>query len=479
MELRQSLQLKQQLKLTMQLQQAIKLLQLNRLDLVTLVQQELSENPVLEETPTENPDQVSFDTVAEAATAPDEVGEPGVVQGTTDRPDDLDWQQVIREYHEQGPLPSNVVRRDDDFPPVDANLTRKDDLYDHLLWQLRLSSLDEDDMEVGVELILNIENTGYLPLDIPELVARKTGTPLERVLDILSQIQRMDPLGVAARNLEECLSVQAEVHFPGNELLQRVIQQHLPDLVGRNILTLAKKLDVDHDVLEEIRQIITTLDPKPARNFTGEDAQYIVPDVFVRKMGDELVVFLNEDGLPKLKIGSYYKSLLDGHLTGETKEYLQKKVRSAVWFMRSINQRMNTVRLVAESIVRYQREFFLSGVAHLRPLVLREVANDIGMHESTVSRVTSNKYMHTPQGLYSMKFFFNPGIGSSQGEDVASETVKQRIRTLVGEEDRRRPVSDQQLVEILDKEGLSIARRTVAKYRTQLGILPSSKRVHL
>jgi len=310
-------------------------------------------------------------------------------------------------------------------------------------------------------------------------VARKTGTPLERVLELLSQIQRMDPLGVAARSLEECLSVQAEVHFPGNELLQKVIQHHLSDLVGRNILALAKKLDVDHDVLEEIRQIITTLDPKPARNYTGEDAQYIVPDVFVRKMGDDLVVFLNEDGLPKLKIGSYYKSLLDGHLTGETKEYLQKKVRSAVWFMRSINQRMNTVRLVAESIVRYQRDFFLSGVAHLRPLVLREVANDIGMHESTVSRVTSNKYMHTPQGLYSMKFFFNPGIGSSQGEDVASETVKQRIRTLVSEEDRRRPVSDQQLVEILDKEGLSIARRTVAKYRTQLGILPSSKRVYL
>lgn len=478
MELRQTVSLRQTLKITAELQQAIKLLQLNRLELATLVQQELSENPVLEEVETVNPDQVSLDSVADRATAPDEVGESGVVQ-EPQGDKDLDWEQVVREYNEAGPLPASIVRRNEDLPPFDANLTRKDDLYDHLLWQLRMSRLEPDEMGIGVEIIHNIDNNGYLAVDVPEALAVELEVPLEKVLYVLSAVQHMDPLGVGARTLEECLLVQAEIAYPDNELVATIIQSHLPDLVGRGIIALARRLGVSLEAVEEARELITNLDPKPGRNFSGDDPQYVSPDVYVRKVGDDFEVVLNEDGLPKLRIGSYYKSLLDRDINTETKDYLKKKVRGALWFLRSIHQRMNTVRLVAESIVKRQKPFFHHGVSHLRPMVLRQVADEIGMHESTVSRVTSNKYMHTPHGLLPMKFFFNPGIESQSGDDVASEAVKHRIKALISGEDPASPLSDQQLVEILDKEGLTIARRTIAKYRTQLGILSSSKRVRL
>ena len=467
MELRQSLQLKQQLKLTVQLQQAIKLLQLNRLELADLVQQELSENPLLEEAGRARADEVPLSSL--------EIPEP---QQQPPKDDD-DWKKVIEEVRAMGPLPSTGVRRNDDLPSFEANVTRGEDFSDHLLWQLRMTRLTEREQLIGTEIIGNIGPNGYLRDDGMESVAQSIPCDLEEAEAVRRTVMQFDPVGVGARDLEECLLVQAELYFPEEELVHRIIRCHLPDLVGRNILSLAKKLGISDEQLEEARHIILSLDPKPGRNFGEDETRYVVPDLYIRKDDDKYVVVLNDDGLPKLRISPYYKNLIDRKITEETKEYLKKKVRSAVWFLRSIHQRQSTVKLVGESLIKFQRGFLDHGISHLRPLVLRDVAEDIEMHESTVSRVTSNKYVHTPQGIYPLKFFFNPRIESNQGEDLASEAVREKIRTLIEGEPARKPLSDQTIVELLCKEGLTIARRTVAKYRTQLGILPSSKRVRL
>lgn len=467
MELRQTLQLKQQLRLTMELQQAIKLLQLNRLELATLVQEELSENPLLEEVPETKPVEISMADVDQTAAPQQEPKE------------DDDWKKVIEEHRDQGPLPVGPIKRSDDRPPIEATLSKGEDLYDHLNWQLRMSHLEGLDVRIGLEIIGNIGDNGYLTAEAVESIAQHFDIETERVNLVRRVIQQFDPVGVAALSLEECLLAQAYVFYPEAELVHTIIESHLPDLVGRSVLGLAKRLDVTDAEVEEARVIITSLDPKPGRNFSGEATSYVVPDVYVQRVSDEYIVVLNEDGMPKLRISSYYKNLIDGKIKADTKDYLKKKVRSAVWFLRSIHQRQSTVRLVAESIVGFQKEFLDNGVQCLKPLILRDVADDIEMHESTISRVTSNKFMHTPQGLFPMKFFFNPGIQSSGGEDLASQAVKQKIQDLIGGENPRKPLSDQAVVKILGEEGVTIARRTVAKYRGQLGILPSSKRVRL
>lgn len=476
MELRQTLQtkLEQRLTLTLQLQQAIKLLQLTRLELANIIQQELAENPVLEEIPAPSAEEIPVANL-DLSNPPEEQGESGVVQTDGEQ----EWRKVIEEFGEAGPLPSTVVRRDDDLPPMEANLSHKDDLYDHLQWQLRMSPFSEAEQHIALEIIGDIDHNGYVPEDEVEVVAQRLTVAPDEVERLLKIIQNFDPVGVASRTLVECLSVQAKVLYPGDEIILRVIEHHLNDLVGRSILTLHQKLGVTPEEIEEVRMLLSALDPKPGRNFSGEEAQYITPDVYVLKVGDEYVCSLNEDGLPKLKLSPYYKGLLNRQINQQTKDYLKKKVQSAVWFMRSIHQRQSTVLLVAESIVRFQKEFLDKGIAHLKPLVLRDIAEEIGMHECTVSRVTSNKYIHTPQGLFSLKYFFNSRIETSDGEDVASQAVRDRIKTLVDHEDPRRPISDQQLVELLEKEGIHIARRTVAKYRTQLGILSSSQRVKI
>ncbi len=467
MELRQNLQLRQQLRLTMQLQQAIKLLQLNRLELATLVQQELAENPVLEELGGGRPEEVPMADLDAATQAQQEPRE------------EEDWKKLLEEFRQLGPVSSGPIRKNDDMPPLEASLTRGEDLHEYLFWQLRMARLSDTQRRIGAEIIGDIDDNGYLTAEsIPTISARLLVTP-EEVEDVRSRVLHFDPVGVAALSLEECLLVQAQVYYPDHLLVQRIIKGHLADLVGRASLTLHRRLGVTEAQLEEARELVTSLDPKPGRLYAGEDTQYVVPDVYVEKSGDGYVVLLNDDGMPKLRISSYYRSLVDRNITDDTKDYLKKKLRSAVWFLRSIHQRQSTVRLVAESIVRFQKDFLDRGVCALRPLVLRDVAEEIRMHESTVSRVTSNKYMHTPQGLFPMKFFFNPRIESSGGEDLASEAVRDKIRDLISKEDPRQPLSDQQVVDFLAGQGIKLARRTVAKYRDQLGILPSSRRVRM
>ncbi|MBM4355605.1 MAG: RNA polymerase factor sigma-54 [Deltaproteobacteria bacterium] len=467
MELRQNLQLRQQLRLTMQLQQAIKLLQLNRLELATLVQQELAENPVLEELATGRPEEIPMADL------------DGTSHAQQDPRDDEEFRKLVEEFRQLGPVASGPIRRNDDLPPIEASLTRHEDLHDYLFWQLRMARLTDIQRRIGAEIIGDIDDNGYLAADGVPTIAGRLSVASEAVEEVRSRILQFDPVGVAAVTLEECLLVQAQVYFPDHLLVQRIIKGHLADLVGRASLTLHRKLGVTEAQLEEARELVTSLDPKPGRIYAGDDTQYVVPDVYVEKTAEGYVVLLNDDGLPKLRISAYYRNLVDRNITADTKEYLKKKLRSAVWFLRSIHQRQSTVRLVAESIVKFQKDFLDRGVSALHPLVLRDVAEDIEMHESTVSRVTSNKYMHTPQGLFPMKFFFNPRIESSGGEDLASEAVREKIRELIAREDPRQPLSDQQVVDTLAGKGIKLARRTVAKYRDQLGILPSSRRVRI
>lgn len=500
LEIKQSLKLSQQLVMTPQLQQAIKLLQLSRLELVETINQELMENPLLEESddavsdaelavlngaePLESPPEMealpgpseSTDyATGEAPEAADMVPDLEEVRMDDQVKEDFDWENYLGEYSSAPASGEGGMAEDREAPSFDSVLTRSPSLKEHLLWQLRMSALDESQMEIGALIVNNLNEDGYLQASVEDLAqARAVG--VEAVEAVLKVVQQFDPLGVAARDLRECLLIQATERYPGHDLVFDILENHLPDLERRNYQVIAKKLSVSMDEVAEALEVIRRLDPKPGRAVSEEEPQYITPDIYVYKMDGEFVIVLNEDGLPKLKVNSFYKDALGTTGSAEAKEYVQSKLRSAVWLIRSIHQRQRTIYKVTESIVNFQRNFFEKGIAHLKPLVLRDVAEDVGMHESTISRVTTNKYVHTPQGVFELKFFFNSGINRVQGGAVASEAVKDRIRQIIAAEDPSKPLSDQTIGEMLQKENIDIARRTVAKYREMLGILPSSRR---
>jgi len=297
---------------------------------------------------------------------------------------------------------------------------------------------------------------------------------------VLARVQQFDPPGVAARDLRECLLLQIDALKITDPLVTVLIDQHLALLQKRDFRGLARLLDVtQHDVAVAAR-VIASLEPRPGRDFGGQDPVYITPDIYVHKLGDEFHVLLNEDGLPKLRINNVYKDVLArGRIiedAKDTKNYVQDKVRSAMWLIKSIHQRQRTIYKVMQSIIEHQRDFFEKGVAFLKPLNLRDVADDIGMHESTVSRVTTNKYVHTPQGIYELKYFFNAAISRFEGDAVASESVKEKIRKIIASEDPAKPMSDQRIAEVLKSSNIDIARRTVTKYREAMNIQSSTKR---
>jgi RNA polymerase sigma-54 factor len=323
-------------------------------------------------------------------------------------------------------------------------------------------------------MIGNLDGDGYLkdpPLE--EIVADARCTP-ECAEKVLRRIQQFDPVGVGARSLEECLLIQAEHLGVQDELVIALIRGHLGNLEKKNYAAIARDLKEPLEEIYEAAKVVMELNPRPGRQYTAEEPHYISPDVYVHKVGDKYFVVPNDDGLPKLKISGFYKSALAG--SPKAREYIQDKLRSAQWLIRSIQQRQRTIIKVTESIIKFQREFFDKGVAYLKPLILRDVAEDIGMHESTISRVTTSKYVHTPQGLFELKYFFNSGISRTDGDEVASEAVKNKIKSIIDGEDPKHPHSDQKIVELLAAQNIDIARRTVAKYREQLGILSSSKR---
>jgi RNA polymerase sigma-54 factor len=314
-----------------------------------------------------------------------------------------------------------------------------------------------------------------LEAQVPAITAEK----------VLKRVQKFDPVGCACRDLRECLLVQAKHYLsegegkddPDAELLPKIVGRHLKNVETKKYQAIAKDLDVSLEEVVASIKLLSRLDPKPGRNYTNEEPQYITPDVYIHKIGDSYTTVLNDDGLSKLRISQHYRNALKNGSGAKTKEYIQDKLRSAVWLIRSIHQRQRTIVKVTDSIIKFQKDFLDKGVAYLRPLILRDVAEDIGMHESTVSRVTTNKYVHTPQGIYELKYFFNAAIGRmSGGEDVASEAVKNQIKQIVAGEPGDKPYSDQKIVEVLRTQNVDIARRTVAKYREVLGILASSKR---
>jgi RNA polymerase sigma-54 factor len=477
MELRQQLKLSQQLVMTPQLQQAIKLLQLSRVELVDMVHQELEENPVLEE----NPEPVPFEERGVAEVSRDVPSEPQ--SPTTSVPTDreaisgtreIDWEKYLENYANQAPAPSGSMRSGgDELPPLEATVGSITTLTDHLRWQLKMSVVTEEEEKFASLVIGNLDQDGYLKEPPIAELAREAGLELEDAEEVLKMIQCFDPVGVGSRDLRECLLAQVEALELDIDV-REIIDRHLSNLEKRNYQAIAKDLGLEIEDVYAAAKIVANLEPRPARNFVSEETRYIIPDVFVHKIGDRYFVVPNDDGMPRLKISSFFRSAMDS--SPEAKEYVQNKLRSAQWLIRSIDQRRRTIVKVTETIVEKQRDFFERGIDFLKPMILRDVAEAVGMHESTISRVTTAKYVHTPQGIFELKYFFNSSIRRTTEEDIASESVKSKIREIVGGEDTRRPLSDQRIVQLLREGGIVIARRTVAKYREMLGILSSTKR---
>ncbi|MBI5494694.1 MAG: RNA polymerase factor sigma-54 [Deltaproteobacteria bacterium] len=501
MEMKQSLRMTQSLVMTPQLQMAIKLLQLNQMELVEAINQEMLENPLLEEKQERANEEagVEADAAKENPVPPPAEAQPSEVR--LDAPDtqeraqkelDIDWERVASDYSYQ-PTGTGVKIPDEELPGYDQTLTRRETLHDHLAWQLRMSGMNSQELEIGFRIIGDIDPGGYLRTredeeaaeDALDIIAEEMDVPKSWVENVHQRILRFDPLGVGSRDLRECLMVQLDVGgYDADDLVYRLVADHLKDVEKRAFHAVAKALKVPLEEIGEAVKIIATMEPRPGRNFSSggevvEDAQYITPDIAVQKVGDSWAIVLNEDGMPRLRISRFYANqiLKQAQRGDPSKAYIQDKLRSATWLIRSIHQRQRTIYKVMESILKHQREFFDKGVNHLKPLILRDVADDIGMHESTVSRVTSNKYVHTPQGIFELKYFFNSTIkGTGAQDDLASEAVKSHIKELIGKENPKKPLSDQQIVNLLKQRDIDIARRTVAKYREMMGILPSSKR---
>ncbi len=514
-KLGQDLRLRQQLVMTPQLQQAIKILQLSLPELEAVVQSELDQNPMLElldHSPTEaaSPETIPDDEgpgVSDEPLQPEPErslengsdteqwsvdGPPAVEHADgihseardaavdireNDRLDKLDWREYLETYSNNWQESGGGRGDSEERPNALENLsTRRSSLEDHLVWQLRLSNLDADAQRIGAAIIYNLNDDGYMVAPLEELAAQLEVDPA-RVEQVLKRLQKFDPPGVGARDLRECLLLQLQNLGMEESLAARVVRDHLDLLEKHRYAEIAKQLGVAVETVGQASKVISLLEPKPARDYGGDEPTYIAPDVYITKVGDEYMVTLNREAVPQLRLASYYQRVLhDDGANAQTREYLQERLRSAKWLVKSIYQRQQTILKVAGSIVKFQRAFFDRGISQLRPLVLKNVADDIGMHESTISRATANKYAHTPQGIFELKFFFTSGVKGASGEDVSAETVKEQIRAMVANEPPNNPLSDQAIAEMLRVREINIARRTVAKYRQALGILPSANR---
>jgi RNA polymerase sigma-54 factor len=463
-----SARLSQRLILTPSLQQAIKLLPLTTLELAEVLEQEVMENPLLEEVPAQ-------ETAAAEELTQEEPAEE------RPKPEDplkeIEVEKFFEDYFDDGAERRGRPAEVPEVPPIENTLTESLDLYDHLLWQLRMTAADELTVEIGEAIVQNLDEDGMLRVSLDD-VANMGPYPMEAVERALALVQSLDPPGVAARNLTECLRIQLRVLGLENSPADIMVRDYMKQLQSHQYPEISRQMGLTPEEVAHHLEIIKGLDPRPGNRYSPNRSAYILPDVFVVKEGDEYKIVLNDDGLPKLRISPTYRRMLDEKEPGaeETRAYVKDKLRSALWLLKSVDQRQRTIYRVAESIVRHQRAFLDHGISHLRPLVLRDVASDIGMHESTVSRVVANKYMHTPRGVYEMRFFFHSGITSSMGEAVSSVTIKDRIRKMIEEEDPSHPLSDSRIAEVLEAEGLPLARRTVAKYREELRIPPSNLR---
>jgi len=474
METRLSLRQSQRVVMTPLLQQAIQLLQLSTLELQEVVQKELLENPLLEEVSPETGE--ASDAPQTPETAPPPSPEPPPLESTTrdERQTDelpFDLTAVVFDTHEERSL---VQQEDRDDLPFENIVRSVLSLPEHLEEQLRFVVEDPAVRRIGMLIIGNLDEDGYLRAELGE-IAERCGVEVAEVERVLALVQGFDPSGIAARSIPECLLIQLKSDPNPDPVSVEIVEQHFDDLSRRRYPDIARALRLPLDRVMESVEEIMGLEPKPGRRFGGTESRYIVPDVVVHKMGNEYTVVLNEDGVPRLRVNSLYRSLLKNS-GDEARQYVEQKLRSAVWLIKSVDQRQRTLRKVTQSIVKFQREFLDKGLPYLRPLSLRDVGEDIGMHESTISRVTTNKYVETPQGLFELKYFFHSGIASGDGEMVSSVSVKKMIQDLLANEDPAKPLSDQEVAQILKGRGLTIARRTVGKYLEELRILPSHQR---
>ena len=495
----QSLQLSQRLTqslvLAPQLQQSLALLQAPTLELKGLVEQEMEQNPLLEEAPTqesEQPGKEVAETEKAAAKAdlseppPDLRVDPAAEKPSAEPADDfqVEFERMVQRDEDLRDTfaPTNVAGRvsaeDEDkrqfmFDSLVAGKT----LQETLLEQLRDSTLPQGKRAAAEIIIGNIDDHGYLKATLEEL-AQATGLSAEGALEVLKVVQTFDPPGVAARNLRECLMLQLERAGQQDSLEYRLLRDFIGAIGRRRIPEVARQTGLSPDQIQEaLERIRQDLEPYPGRAFLPDNDQYIVPEVFVRKSDGEFVVTTNNEHIPRLRISNTYKDLMaKGQNSREVRDYIREKIRAGQFFIKSLQQRQETILNIAKEIVRRQHEFLDKGVAFLKPLTMVQVAETVGVHETTVSRAVSGKYMQTPQGLFEMKYFFTAGIPTANGDGVSNTTVKDMIAEIFKKEDPARPLSDHEVVELLHDKGLVIARRTVAKYRTKLNILPSSQR---
>ncbi len=465
LEQKLSVRMSQRLVMTPSLQQAIKLLQMSKLELVEEIQQELLENPVLEEAQLES-----------APTAERQEAEEAPAKDERDPFSDIDYESYFQDV-DTGYVPPSRPAPSEDLPSFENTLTKPQDLADHLTWQLDMNATSPVQKEIGRAIIGNLNEDGYLRATLDEIAAMGEYSA-DDVASTLEVVQSFDPVGVAARDLVECLVVQLRYLGEDGTPAETIVRHHLDKLQNRRFKELAETLGLTMEDLEAEIEIIRGLDPRPGQRYNTANNRYVLPDVYVVKIDDDYQILLNEDGLPRLRVSPVYRRMLEkGSRSGagpEAKDFVRNKLRSAFRLIKSLEERQRTIYKVATSIVKFQREFLDFGIERLRPLVLKDVAEDIGMHESTVSRVVNNKYMHTHRGLFEMRFFFHSGIATrGGGESVSSLTVKDRIKRIIAAEDGKHPLSDAAIVKILKTEGLQIARRTVAKYREELKI-PSS-----
>lgn len=478
MDLKIRLELKQtqRLLITPTLQQAIKLLQLTKLDLQQLVRQEMVDNPVLEEDMAdetelgqEEEEENSFSDDQQKASAEAEK-EP---QEEPKQESDFNWEDYFSDDFDF----NTNYNKEPEEATWENTFAKLPSLSDQLMWQLRLSTYSELEYKMGEQIIGNIDENGYLRATVEE-IANIFGAEEKLVNEIIKLVQTFDPLGVGARDLKECLIMQITHEGNDGRILRNIISNHISNLEKKKYKLIAKGLNITVEDVVRYADIICHYDPKPGRKFNIEEARYVVPDVYVYKLDGKYVVMVNDDGIPRLRISNFYKKMLKDkdHSTEKTTKYIQEKMRSAVWLIKSIQQRQMTLFKVATSIVKHQKKFLDKGIAYLRPLTLKDIAEDIEMHESTVSRVTTNKYIHSPQGIFELKYFFHSGLSSKDGSMISSVRIRGMIKQLVSEEDQKKPYTDGQIVTIMQKRNIKIARRTVTKYREAENILSSNKR---
>jgi len=496
-EFRIDQRLQQRVVMTPMLQQALKILQMSTLELQEWVEQEMVENPVLEEEEDHSPD-VDVATAEDAEILAREDQEPTLDPSVekalgsrdTDIVDQMKktpaleedfWERYdaseTPEGGSEGGEGGSYDQEKRDF--AEASVSREATLAESLEWQLSVSALPEEEMPIARAILGNLDENGYLLLSVED-IAKALEVGVERVERALQAVQSLDPPGVAARNLRECLLLQLEIRSgPVARRAHEIVQDLFEDLEKRRFPQIARALRCGTSELQQALDYIASLDPKPGRNFSQDRARYVTPDLSIENVDGEWILTLIDESVPRLRVSPYYRKLLRNREAAkgtEARQYLETKIQSALWLIKNIEQRRKPLYRVAEAIFQIQRDFLEHGVARLKPLTLKQVADIIGMHESTVSRVTTHKYVQTPRGLYELKYFFTSGLESESGLDISSASVKEMIKEMVGQETPQHPLSDQCLAERLKGKGILIARRTVAKYREELHLPPASQR---